>query len=169
MIPPDASWRPMTAAGLAAVQALAAAIHPGLFEAPEVLAERQALYGAGCFLLAAEEGPVGYVLSHPWRADALPALNTRLGAIPADADTYYLHDLALLPGARGRGAAGRIIAALAAHAVAAGFGDMRLVAIGGSSGFWHKHGFETRATPGSAAKLRSYGSGASLMVRPLGS
>jgi predicted N-acetyltransferase YhbS len=106
-------------------------------------------------------------LSHPWRAGALPQLNARLGAIPADATTYYLHDLALMPFARRVGAAGRIVRALVKHAEAAGLASMTLVAVNGSQTYWERHGFAVQHAPELWDKLRSYGPDARLMVKPL--
>ena len=163
----DVAWRAMTAFDMDAVEAIAAEVHPGFFEAPEVLAERQQLYRNGCYLLEIGERPAGYVLSHPWRAGALPALNSKLGGIPADADTYYLHDLALLPVTRRIGAASHIVEALVKHAGAMDLRTMSLVAVNGSQGFWEKHGFATVDTPALSAKLRSYEDAARYMVKKL--
>ena len=69
----DVAWRTMTAFDMPAVDSIAAQVHPGFFEAPEVLAERQQLYRNGCYLLEISEKATGYVLSHPWRAGNLPA------------------------------------------------------------------------------------------------
>jgi len=167
MIHQDVAWRAMTGYDLQAVQKIADVVHPGFFEAPEVLGERQRLYRNGCYLLEIGEKPAGYVLSHPWRTGSLPALNVLLGDLPADADTYYLHDLALLPVARRVGAASHIVAALAKHAAAKGFPSMSLVAVNGSRGFWERHGFAVREEPELEAKLRSYEPSARLMVRSL--
>jgi ribosomal protein S18 acetylase RimI-like enzyme len=163
----DVAWRAMTGYDLPAVQTIADQVHPGFFEAPEVLAERQQLYRNGCYLLEIGEKPAGYVLSHPWRSGSLPALNVLLGDIPAGSDTYYLHDLALLPVARRVGAASHIVSALIKHASATGFPSMSLVAVNGSRGFWEKHGFATQEVPELAAKLDSYEAAARLMVKPL--
>jgi ribosomal protein S18 acetylase RimI-like enzyme len=157
----------MTAYDLPAVGRIAAAVHPGLYEAPEVLAERQQLYPHGCYLLEIGERPAGYVLSHPWRAGALPPLNARLGAIPADATTYYLHDLALMPFARRVGAASRIVRALVKHAGAGGFASVTLVAVNGSQSYWERHGFAMQHAPEPGDKLESYGPDARLMVKAL--
>ncbi|MDP1730635.1 MAG: GNAT family N-acetyltransferase [Devosia sp.] len=167
MIHQDVAWRAMTGYDLPAVQAIADQVHPGFFEAPEVLAERQRLYRNGCYILEIGEKPAGYVLSHPWRSGLLPALNVMLGQIPAVPDTYYLHDLALLPVARRVGAASHIVSALVKHAAAKGFPDMSLVAVNGSRGFWEKHGFAAADAPGLAEKLKSYEPAARLMVKTL--
>ena len=167
MIHQDVAWRAMTGYDLPAVQMIADQVHPGFFESAEVLGERQRLYRNGCYLLEISEKPAGYVLSHPWRSGSLPALNVLLGEIPTDADTYYLHDLALLPVARRVGAASHIVSALIKHAVAKGFASMTLVAVNGSAGFWEKHGFAVSDAPEFEEKLKSYEDAARLMVRPL--
>lgn len=163
----DVAWRAMTAFDLPAVQAIADQVHPDFFEAPEILAERQLLYRNGCYLLEIAERPTGYVLSHPWRAGSLPALNTRLGDLPAEPDTYYLHDLALLPVTRRIGAAAYIMEALSKHAAAQGFATMHLVAVNGSQGFWEKHGFAVDDVPALADKLKGYEAAARYMVKKL--
>lgn len=168
MIHPDVAWRAMTGYDLPAVQAIAEQVHPKFFEAPEVLGERQRLYRNGCYLLEIGEKAAGYVLSHPWRSGSLPTLNVLLGDLPADADTYYFHDLALLPVARRVGAASHIVSALIKHAMAAGFATISLVAVNGSLGFWKRHGFEVTEAPQLRDKLRSYEDSAQLMIRRLG-
>ena len=62
-------------------------------------------------MLADRQGLLhGYLVSHPWPAGAVPALNSLLGEIPPGTANWYIHDLALLPAGRGTGAAGRIVA-----------------------------------------------------------
>jgi ribosomal protein S18 acetylase RimI-like enzyme len=163
----DLAWRMMTAYDLPAVEKIAAVVHPSFYEAREVLAERQQLYPHGCYLLEIGERPAGYVLSHPWRAGSLPPLNTKLGALPAEPDTYYIHDLALLPVARRVGAASRIVDALTKHAGAGGHDTMSLVAVNGSLGFWERHGFAVEDAPQLSEKLLSYELSARLMTKRL--
>ncbi|HEV7277792.1 MAG TPA: GNAT family N-acetyltransferase [Devosiaceae bacterium] len=167
MIHKAVNWRAMTGYDLPAVEGIAAVVHPDFHEAPEVLAERQQLYRNGCYLLEVGDRPVGYLLSHPWREGSIPELNSLLGTIPDDADTYYLHDLALLPVARRIGAAGHIIGAITKHAVARGFATMSLVAVNDSERFWTRHSFVSRDAPRLADKLASYDAGARLMVKSL--
>lgn len=168
MIRPVARWRPMTLADLDAVETIATHVHPGFFEAPEVFAERQVLYPKGTLLLEVDDKPAGYILSHPWRFRQLPALNSLLAEIPQDADTYYLHDLALLPRARGTGAAGAVVERLTQWARNEGFPTMTLVAVNGSLGFWEKQGFMPIDAPELAEKLASYEDAARFMVKMLG-
>lgn len=160
-------WRSMTAQDLARVQILADTIHVDHPEDAEIFAERLRLYPQGC--LALEEGGrlIGYALTHPWHLGRPPALNSLLGEVPQDATTYYVHDVALLPEARGKGYAARVAEKLAHHAGAAGFSNLSLVAVNNSQGFWERLGFRMRSVPGLEEKLLSYGPDAVLMVREL--
>jgi GNAT superfamily N-acetyltransferase len=156
-------WRPMRADDIRLVSGLAAKIHPGFFEEDIVFAERQSLAPEGCWICEGNEGALGYVLSHPWTLAAPPALNTRLGAIPEAADSFYIHDLALVPQARGIGASKQILEVLIG--IAKPYPTMSLVAVNGSIPFWSRFGFEVAHRPDLAAKLISYDREACLMVR----
>jgi len=160
-------WRPMTACDLPEVQVLADAIHLDHPEDATVFAERLRLYPQGC--LALEEGRrlIGYALTHPWHFGKPPALNSPLGEIPRRATTYYVHDVALLPEARGKGYAAQIGERLANHARTAGFGNLSLVAVNNSQGFWERLGFCRTRVPGLEEKLLTYGPDAVLMARDL--
>jgi ribosomal protein S18 acetylase RimI-like enzyme len=164
---PGVAWRAMTGYDLDAVVEIAGIVHPDFFESADVLAERQRLYHFGAYLLEVNERPAGYVLSHPWTLRTLPRLNSLLGGLPETTDTYYIHDLALLPVARRVGAASYITSALAKHARAHGFPTMSLVAVNGSMGFWERHEFTETDIPELFPKLLSYEPEARLMVRRL--
>ncbi|MBM6581348.1 GNAT family N-acetyltransferase [Microvirga sp. BT689] len=159
-------WRPMTPQDLGQVQALADVIHVSHPEDPDVLAERQRLYPQGCLMLIEDGRSIGYALTHPWRSEP-PPLNRLLREIPACATTYYIHDVALLPEARGQGHAAQIVDRLTVHAREAGFGSLMLVAVNQSRSFWEKAGFRVIADPGLEAKIASYGPDAVLMMRDL--
>ncbi len=161
------SWRPMTTGDLAAVQILADTIHVDHPEEPHVFAERLRLYPQGCRVLDVDARLIGYALTHPWRYGEPPALNSSLGQLPSDATTYYVHDVALLPEARGKGYAIAIGDWLIRHAGQGGFPNLSLVAVNGSQPFWERLGFEGAVIPGLEAKLLSYGPDAVLMVRDL--
>ena len=94
----ETGWRRMAPADLPAVMAIAAVVHPDYPEDEPVFAERLRLAPEGCHVLAGEGGALqGYLVSHPWPAGAVPALNSLLGAIPPGTVNWYIHDLALLP------------------------------------------------------------------------
>jgi GNAT superfamily N-acetyltransferase len=158
----------MTADALQATCALSATVHQAYPEDDAVFAERLRLYPAGCHVYAAAESVAAYVLSHPWLEFAAPPLNSLLGELPATPSTYYIHDLALAPHARGTGAAASIVRRLAHHARETGLRTMSLVAVNGSVGFWQRQGFAQREVPALAEKLRSYrDDGVQFMMRTL--
>jgi ribosomal protein S18 acetylase RimI-like enzyme len=158
-------WRRMTQADLDAVVEVARVSFPDHPEDRAVFAERLALHPAGCYALGAPAQ--GYLVAYPWRADQIPPLNTGLGAIPADADLIYLHDLALAPEARGGGRAARAVVRLLHEAGEARWPAVALVAVNEAAPFWRKLGFQERETPAIRDKLKSYGPDARYMVRRL--
>jgi GNAT superfamily N-acetyltransferase len=161
----DDGWRPMIAADIAAVSAISDAVHGDYTERPEVYAERLALYPAGCFLFAGEGGAAGYLIAHPWLRNRAVPLNAALGALPTDPDCLYLHDLALLPTARGTGAGRSAVRRVVDLAKRAGFGEIRLVAVNGAESFWVSQGFA--ALSGKESADASYGADAVYMRRML--
>jgi len=164
---PALHWRSMTAADLPAVMQVAAQVHPGYPEDEAVFAERLRLAPQGCRCLGGGDGLAGYVVSHPWHPGQPPALNSLLGAVPADAADWYIHDLALRPQARGSGAASRIVEQLTDLAARAGCARLSLVAVNASVGFWEHHGFRAVHDAALARKLASYDDAARYMVRHL--
>jgi ribosomal protein S18 acetylase RimI-like enzyme len=158
----------MKQSDLIRVAEIAALVHPSYPEDSAVFAERLTLHAAGCHVLGDEHGAlVGYVLGHPWLFGEPPALNTRLVRLPDRPTTYYLHDIALLPEARGGGHANGMARSIVHEARIAGFASVSLVAVNDSAPFWAKHGFRAVSDPALAERLRSYDAGAGFMVREL--
>ena len=161
-------WRAMTAADLDAVAALAAIGFPDHFEGRDCFENRLALNPHGCFVLAGEEAGIrGYLIAYPWTADAVPALNTVVAAIPDDASVICLHDLTLDPTVRGGGWSRPMVERLAEESRIAGWPALALVAVNDAAPFWERHGFTVVDKPGMADKLAGYGVGARYMVRSL--
>jgi len=162
-------WRPLVAADLPAVVSVAAVVHPGFPERPEVLDEKRALYPAGAWAAVDAGGRlVGYALAHAGRLGHVPALNALMGTLPAPADCLYLHDVALLPEARGRGLARAVLALWEAQAARQGLGHLALTAVNGSAPTWAALGFQTQGAGAALArKLASYGPDALYMVKAL--
>jgi hypothetical protein len=161
-------WRTMAASDLAAVAALSTRVHPNYPERPEVLAEKFRLFPQGCFALTAGKTIAGYCFSHPWRKGAPPSLDTVLGELPQDADSYFIHDLTLDASMRGKSLATAIVPDLVRAAQDAGLSHMTLVAVSGSSPFWARMGF--RPTPNATiqeAARTKYDAGAVHMERHL--
>jgi hypothetical protein len=101
---PDLSrsgWRHMSEDDLASVFSIVDRVHPSYPEDEAVFVERLRLYPEGCLILDIDGDIAAYVISHPWYYGDPPSLNSLLGKLPEDATTYYLHDLVVLPEARG--------------------------------------------------------------------
>jgi len=131
----------MLDADLPTVKAISDAVHGAYTEDETVYAERLKLHPAGCRIFERHGEPLGYCIAHPWRRKAPPSLNRPLGVIPVDAEAYHLHDIALLPAARGTGAGKAAIAEVIERAMAGGFGTIRLVAVNDATDFWTSQGF----------------------------
>jgi len=159
------AWRRMTAADLDAVAAIADEIHAALRERPVVFAEKLRLFPEGCFALEQGGAIAGYAIAHPWRRDAIPALDAFLGALPAAPDCLFVHDVVVLPPARGRGAAGAIVATLCDLARVRGLAYLALVSVYGTHRLWQRHGFAVVDDPALAARLAPYGDTARYMRR----
>ena len=120
---------------------------------------------ATCFVAEAAAGVVGYLISAPVRFPDLPALDATNFQVAADADTLYIHDLAIADAGRGTGAGQAMVRAAIDAARSRGLGKACLVAIQDSLRYWERFGFESVTTPPGrvAAKLASYGAAARLM------
>lgn len=167
LAPHSARWRLMSEADIACVVGIADRVHLDYPEDAAVFAERQRLYPAGCRVLDLGGEVSAYIISHPWRQLEPPSLNTLLGKLPDAPTTYYIHDIALLPKARGSGAASMVIAELLGHAASTGAQNASLVAVGGTEGFWGRHGFQMFEDPVLDKKLASYDETAHYMVMDL--
>ena len=165
--PLPARWRPMAESDLSDVASIADRVHPAFPEDPAIFAERHHLHPEGCWVLDRDDGPAGYLVSHPWRTGAVPALNALLGRLPPQPDLFYIHDLALLPAARGSGAPRPIVERIARHARDQGLAQMALVAVNGSIPFWRRFGFQVQDGMVPAETLRHYEDSARLMTRSL--
>ncbi|AWB21522.1 GNAT family N-acetyltransferase [Methylobacterium currus] len=152
---------------LAAASSIAARIHPDYPEDDAVMEERLRLCPEGCFALTADGDLLGYAVGHPWHARSVPDLDTligslpELGSLPGPAGAWCIHDVALLPEARGRGAAAALVGLMRDEARRRGLPAMVLVAVGDAAGFWRRHGFR----PIPEAPPPGYGAGATLMKR----
>ena len=149
-------WVPMTRADLPILDAIADSIHPTLPERLEVFAEKFELFPQGCFTLMHDGKAAGYGVSHPWKLFSIPPLDAFLEKIPADADCLYMHDVAVLPEARGHNASGLYVEKIRQVARGMGIEKLACVSVLGTSVLWARHGFRAADVP-DPAKLESYG------------
>jgi len=162
-------WRPMTPGDLSGVLDIATILHPNYPERIEIFADKLAFDPAGCMIAETpESGMVGYVFSHLWKRGLPPLLDCELGQAPADADCLHLHDIALLPAARGLGGPRLFLTMLENLARQRGLTWLTLVAIKGQENYWQAKGF-TPVSPDSALRQRldSYGAGVAYMVKTI--
>lgn len=160
------SWRRMRERDIPAVIGIADTVHPAYPEEAAVFRERMRLSPNGCFVLQQNDRLSGYAISHPWLQGDPPPLNALLGGLPEEPTTYYVHDLAILPEARGKGAGEVLLAILIAEARSRNLSTLSLVAVNNSAPFWMRFGFESAAEP-LQRKLASYGGNARLLELPL--
>ncbi|MCK6419215.1 MAG: GNAT family N-acetyltransferase [Alphaproteobacteria bacterium] len=142
-------------------------VHPAYPERTEIFAEKFMLYPKGCFVLAPEGIIVGYVQSYPARSAQPQELDSSLGQLPADADTYYIHDIAIAPSWRRRGKAIEFLNWLEVFASCQGFHTLSLTAVNRSRSFWERRGFSVLETDMLRERLHSYGEDAFYMVKEL--
>jgi hypothetical protein len=132
-------WRPMTPKDIPCVYSVSLLVH-SLYEDPEIFQERRSL-SRGSYVLLHEDLVVGYLISHPYRRNTYPPLNTLIYKIPDAPDTWYIHDLVILPEFRGRGMVRPILAEVKALALIHGINELSLVSVYGKEVFWRKMGF----------------------------
>jgi ribosomal protein S18 acetylase RimI-like enzyme len=161
------TWRLATARDLVEIHRIGNAIHADLPESPEVFEEKLRLFPQGCFVLTEHARIVGYSFCHPWRLRSIPPLNQLLIRLPAPPDAMLIHDVAVLPEARGRGSTAVLVGLIETLAKRLGISDLALVSVYNTRAFWARFGFEEIADSKLADKLASYGATARYMVRGL--
>lgn len=139
----------------------------GFEESAAVLERKLELAPAYCWVAEDSERLVAYLFSHPWQGYLPPSLHQRLPALPATADVWFVHDLALDPAVHGRGVGSSLFRQARRQARAAGWRRSLLVAIQGADQFWLRQGYhriESNAALLAGADLAAvYGTGACLM------
>lgn len=154
----------MSAADVSNVNIIADRIHSNLPERPEVFAEKQRLSPETCLTLWKGPNIVGYGIAHPWRLFEIPPLDSFLEQLPVDANCLYLHDVAILPEARGGRAAALLTDLLRVRARLLRLSHLACVSVYGTDRLWSRVGYVTVSSPEIDAKLASYGEDAKYMV-----
>jgi ribosomal protein S18 acetylase RimI-like enzyme len=155
------AFRHLTADDLPALHRLEAdAYEPALHESDEAFLRLMALYPEGALGFFDAGELCAYAFAVPLPAGAVLSLKAPLAALSPDADTFYIHDVAVAARCRGRGFARRLVSKLVEIARARGFRACELVSVQGSAPFWERFGFERVAefeyTPGlPATRMRS--------------
>ncbi|MGI4843169.1 MAG: GNAT family N-acetyltransferase [Janthinobacterium lividum] len=161
--------RALRPADLDAILAVQAACYPpSMQEAGEVVLARMGLAGDSCVVAEDEDGVCAYLFAYPSRLGRVTPLGAQFEPT-ANADTLYLHDLAVAPRAHGRGLARSLVGHLLAQARRQGFSSSALVSVQDTAAFWSGLGYRPAEADGPAARaaLASYPGQARYMVRAL--
>jgi predicted N-acetyltransferase YhbS len=159
--------RPMIEDDLHAVLAVQAACYPPAMQEPAAVVLARLRAAPATTLVASDgEGVCAYVFAYPSRRGRITPLHG--GFAPArDADTLYVHDLAVHPRALGQGLGRRLTQALFEAAGILGLRHAALVAVMDAPPFWEALGF-AEADPGQgAAALATYPGDALYMCRQI--
>ncbi|MCS0598882.1 GNAT family N-acetyltransferase [Massilia agri] len=161
--------RPMRPADLDAVLHVQAACYPVSMQEPAaiVLSRMRAAPGS-CAVAVDAEGVCGYLFAYPSRLGVVTPLDAPF-APALEADTLYLHDLAVAPRAHGRGLARRLVAHLLEHGRSLGLPTSSLVSVQDTAPFWAALGYREAevACPQARAALAGYPGTARYMRRSL--
>lgn len=162
------AWRAMTAKDIAEVQRISDLIHPDYPERDDVVAEKLMLSPASHFIAEDGDGVVrGYAVAYPWIDHDMPQLDVFIRKLPDTATVLYIHDVALLPSARGGPLVPDLLKRLSKVARAQGLSGFTLSAMYGSETAWFRHGFWRVHAKGKLVdQLAPYGP-AVFMSRPL--
>lgn len=165
----DFAIRPVHPDDLDAVLRVQAACYPPpMQEAAEVVMARMRAAGPTCVVALDAAGVCAYLFAYPGKRGSVTPLGAGFDPVP-DADTLYLHDLALAPRAHGRGLARRLVEHLLAQARQRGATWSALVAVQDSAAFWSALGYHPAEldAPDARAALASYPGAARYMLRRL--
>ena len=157
-------WTPLLESDIDQVDKIAKQIHPTLPERPEVFAEKRRLFPRGCDKLMFDGHMAGYGISHAWELFSIPPLNDFLRVLPERPDCIYIHDVAVLPTARGRNAAGQFVSQISAVARAMQIPHLACVSVYGTDVLWSRFGFRVVTSEKTTPKLVSYGESAKYMI-----
>lgn len=165
--PAPAAWLPLSPSDFAVVDRIAQAIHVDIYERTEVLFDKVSFFPQGCRKLVRGGETLGYAIAHPWFINEIPQIDEFLPKRDDPPDCLFLHDVAVLPEARGSNAAGSFLALLRPLARARGLRFLACVSVYGTDPLWSRFGFTVISRPEIDAKLASYGPTAKYMVAPV--
>ncbi len=157
----------MHEADLHAVLDVQAACYPPAMQEPGGVVLGRLLAAAATTLVAGDaDGVCAYAFAYPSKLGRITPLHAGFAPAP-DADTLYVHDLAVHPRAHGQGHGRQLAQVLFEAARALGLRHAALVAVMDARPFWEALGFAA-ADPGQgAAALATYPGDALYMCRRL--
>lgn len=162
--------RAMTVQDLAEVDRIQREVYdPRLLETVAVLEDKIRYFPQGCWLCEADQGVVGYMLSHPSSLAAPPALKTFFSPNASEPDCYFIHEITVQRSCWSKGVGTRLFAQALRIALEHGFPTMALVAVHNSQRYWQRFGFQPITDLAEALRSirESYGDAACYMSRSL--
>ncbi|HEY0844873.1 MAG TPA: GNAT family N-acetyltransferase [Noviherbaspirillum sp.] len=154
------------AADLDAIHAIQEEAYPPMMQEPlDVIHRRLAVAHDTCWIALDDAGPCGYLFAYPSTRGAITSLGGDF-VISTDADTLYLHDLAVSRRMAGQGVSVALCRLAMEAAVMRKLRYLALVAVKGARGYWARLGFEP-GEPGAQCVdvLQAYPEGALYMSR----
>jgi predicted N-acetyltransferase YhbS len=162
---PSPTLRPMTEQDLHGVLAVQAACYPASMQEPAAVVLARLRAAPSTALVARDpDGICAYVFAYPSALGRITPLNAGFTPAP-DADTLYVHDLAVHPRAHGQGLGRRLAQTLFDTARGLGLAHGALVAVLDAHAFWKNLGFSETSPGQGAAALASYPGEALYMCR----
>jgi ribosomal protein S18 acetylase RimI-like enzyme len=141
-----------------------------LCEALDVFQNRIERFGQYYKVAIIDDSVVGYMICFPWTLGDTPINNEKFPENIPQPNCFYIHDITLLPQARGTGLAKAMIEESYKMARELGFSQVELVSVSQSGNYWDKVGFEAYADiteKKRASILKVYGEGARLMIKEI--
>lgn len=136
------TFRSLTAGDIGALHDLEANVYaPALHVSDAAFLRLMELYPEGAIGAFDDEGLCGYGFGVPVESGMTLDLQVPLAALAKDADTFYIHDVAVARRCLRTGLGTRLGTRLIEHAKARGFRRAELVSVQGSAPFWEKLGF----------------------------
>ncbi|WBY03154.1 GNAT family N-acetyltransferase [Ramlibacter tataouinensis] len=163
------STRAMTEADLGAVLAIQAECYgPAMNETRETVLARLRAFPHTAWVAHDTQGACAYLVAYESRLGRVTALGGDFRRSER-ADSLYLHDLAVSPRAKGRGAGRLLVEQALQQARHAGLAHSCLVSVQDSQAFWRSFGYEPRLElpAESQPALQTYGPGACYMARAI--
>ncbi|MGI2105200.1 GNAT family N-acetyltransferase [Shewanella frigidimarina] len=155
------SIRPITTTDWPAIMAIQAQCYVEL--TPESLGVMQSKWQASptsCVVFEQQDNVLAYALVHPWLQGDAPSLDTEISG-QINADSWYLHDMAISPSAQGMGIGKKLFNHIVNQAKNLAINGIGLVAVQGAHTYWLQQGFKPNTTSVKLTKsLDSYPAGA---------
>lgn len=139
-----------------------------LCEGHSVLLNRFETFGQYFYVAKNGKALIGYMISFPWKAGDTPVNNQKFPAILQTPDCFFIHDITLMPEARGTGLAAAMIEKACETGRSLGFKTISLVAVSQSGNYWDKNNFLEYVDISVEKRngiIANYGQGARLMLR----